>query len=178
MDKLFNELAWFCVRTQPKSEHIAASHLRQLENVEVYAPRMRFRKLTRRGQVWFTEALFPSYIFARFVPMDMHKQVTYARGVSAIVRFGEKLAMIPEETIVDLRQQIGDNDCRVLDQEIREGDTVTITGGTFKGLSTVVTQLLPARERVRVLIEFLGQCREVEVAKSNILTNHSHLLSA
>lgn len=161
--------AWFCVRTQPKSEHIAAGHLRLLDGVEVYCPRLRFRKMTRRGPVWFAEALFPGYLFARFVPMESQKEVAYARGVVAIVRFSEKPVPIPDATIAGLREQMGGEDCKTIDAEVREGDTVTIATGVFKGLATVVTQLLPARERVRVLLEFLGECREVELAKSEVL---------
>jgi transcriptional antiterminator RfaH len=169
--------AWFCVRSQPKSEHIAASHLRQMKGVQVYCPRLRFRKLTRRGPVWFAEALFPGYFFARFVPLVSQKEVTYARGVSGLVHFGGRLATIPDSTIADLRAHMGEEDCRTIDQQLRQGDSVTITGGVFKGLVTVVTQLLPARERVRVLIEFLGGCREVEVAEAEVLPEQNHLLS-
>jgi hypothetical protein len=48
----------------------------------------------------------------------------------------------------------------------------------FMGLATVVTQALPARERVRVLMEFLGQCREVEVSKSDLLPDRAHFLAS
>ena len=45
--------AWFCVRSQPKREHIAAAHLRNLVEVEVFCPRLRIRKATRRGGCYF-----------------------------------------------------------------------------------------------------------------------------
>jgi transcriptional antiterminator RfaH len=169
--------AWYCVRTQPKSEHIAAAHLRKLAGVEVYCPRLRFRKMTRRGPVWFAEALFPGYLFARFAPAESQQEVAGARGVSSLVRFGGDLAALPEGAIEELREQMGTEECRTLDQEVREGAPVRITNGVFKGLSTVVTELRPAQERVRVLIEFLGACREVEVAKANLLPETSHLLA-
>jgi transcriptional antiterminator RfaH len=168
--------AWYCVRTQPKSEHIAAAHLRQLDGVEVYCPRLRFRRMTRRGPVWFAEALFPGYLFARFTPAHSQQEVSGARGVSTLVRFGAGLATLPDEAIEDLRAHMGADECKTIDSELREGDPVTITAGVFKGLSTVVTELRPANERVRVLIEFLGECRHVDVAKSNLLPERSHLL--
>jgi transcription antitermination factor NusG len=59
---------------------------------------------------------------------------------------------------------------------VQAGDTVTITDGIFQGLLTVVTHLLPARERVRVLVDFLGQAREVEVEKNNVLPERPHIL--
>jgi transcriptional antiterminator RfaH len=175
-DPLFTA-AWHCIRTQPKSEHIAAAHLRVLDEVEVYCPRLRFRRMTRRGPVWFAEALFPGYLFARFVPAGSQQEVAGARGVSTLVRFGGEPATLPDEAIAEMRAQMGEEECRTLDCELREGGQVTITAGVFMGLTTVVTELRPAQERVRVLMEFLGECREVEVAKSNLLPELTHLLA-
>ena len=50
---------WFCVRCQTKREHIAAGHLRELLGVEVFCPRLRYRKATRRGKIWWMEPMFP-----------------------------------------------------------------------------------------------------------------------
>jgi transcriptional antiterminator RfaH len=169
---------WYCLRTQPKSEHIAAGHLRVIAGIEVYCPRLRFRRMTRRGPVWFSEAVFPGYLFAKFVPFDHLKEVTYSAGVSGVLKFGDRLATVADEVIEDLRNYTGPEECRVIDAEVKEGDTVTITGGVFQGLSTVVTQLVPARERVRVLVEFLGQTRQVEVSKSELLPDRDHPLKA
>lgn len=177
MTDLLNEPGWFCIRTQPKSEHIAAGHLRLMAGVEVYCPRLRFRRATRRGPVWFSEALFPGYLFARFVPMASQKEIACTRAVSTIVRFGGAPARIPDAGIAELRAHMGEEDCKTLDAVLREGDAVTITAGVFQGLATVVTQLLPARERVRVLVEFLGECREVELEKRDLLPERTHLLS-
>ena len=177
MTDILNQPAWYCVRTLPKSEHIAAAHLRLIPGVEIYCPRLRFRRPTPRGPVWFSEALFPGYLFARFVPLASQKEIACTRAVSTIVRFGGQPARIPESSIAELRAHMGDEDCKTLDAIVREGDAVTITRGVFQGLATVVTQLLPAGERVRVLVEFLGGCREVEVEKRDILPERTHLLS-
>jgi len=53
--------SWFCLGAQPKREHIAAACLRQISEVEVFCPRVRFRKSTNRGPVWFIESMFPGY---------------------------------------------------------------------------------------------------------------------
>jgi transcription elongation factor/antiterminator RfaH len=176
-EPLFTTAAWHCIRTQPKSEHIAAAHLRLLNEVEVFCPRLRFRRMTRRGPVWFAEALFPGYLFARFTRAVSQHVVAAARGVSSLVRFGGEPATLPDESIEELRAQVGEEECRTIDAEVREGDQVTITSGVFMGLRTVVTELRPARERVRVLMEFLGECREVEVSKENLLPERTHLLA-
>ncbi len=97
------EPAWYCLRSQPKHEHIAAAHLRLLEGVTVFCPRIRFKRPTRQGLVWVTEAMFPGYLFARFELAEMHRQVRYAHGVSGIVRFADQYPTIEEEALAQLR---------------------------------------------------------------------------
>ena len=82
------DLNWFCLRSQTKHEHIAAAHLAQLPKLEVYLPRIRFKRSTRMGPAWFTEALFPSYLFARFDLLSSVRRVHHARGVTGVVHFG------------------------------------------------------------------------------------------
>src|SRR5438477_11520736 len=40
---------WFCLRAQTKREHLAAIGLRKQYQITCFAPRLRMRKLTRRG---------------------------------------------------------------------------------------------------------------------------------
>jgi transcriptional antiterminator RfaH len=163
-------LQWYCVRSKPKHEHIAAAHLRSLEKVEVYCPRLRSRRMTRKGPAWFTEAFFPGYLFARFDSSFRRKAVLYAQGVSGIVQFGGDLAVVPQEIIEELKNSVSDLGVHVIDDpEIRGGDSVVVTRGIFKGIRTLVTQSMPSAQRVRILLEILGECREVVVSKSDLL---------
>ena len=41
------EARWYCLRTKPKHEHIAAAHVRLCEGVEVYCPRVRIQRHKR-----------------------------------------------------------------------------------------------------------------------------------
>jgi transcription antitermination factor NusG len=50
---------------------------------------------------------------------------------------------------------------------------VNIAGGAFMGLESVVTRLMSGKERVRVLIEFLGRQVEVELGKELLVQNES-----
>jgi len=40
------DLNWICPRTHPKREHTAAAQVRLIREVEVYAPRLRYGKIT------------------------------------------------------------------------------------------------------------------------------------
>ena len=62
---------WFCLRAQPKHEHIAAAHLQKVSEVEVFLPRVRFQRATRQGMAWVTEALFPNYFFSRSINFQL-----------------------------------------------------------------------------------------------------------
>src|SRR5260370_34982393 len=93
--------SWFCLRAQPKREHIAAACLRQISEVEVFCPRVRFRKSTKRGPVWFIESMFPGYLFARFDYGTLHRQIRERPGVSGFVQFGELLPLLPHSPLHD-----------------------------------------------------------------------------
>ena len=155
--------AWFCLRTQPKHEHIAAAHLKKELEIEVYLPRIQFKRASRKGPISFTEALFPGYLFARFEPVACARKVAYAQGVREIVRFGGHWPVIPAEIIEDLRRIVGAEKVHVIPDDFAPGETVVVAGGAFHNLRGVVTRVMPGRERVAVLFDLLGRLSAVEV---------------
>jgi transcription antitermination factor NusG len=163
------EIAWFCVRTQLKHEHIATANLRLLPQLEVFNPRIRYRRSTRRGPVWFTESLFPSYIFARFNWREQLRLVYHSSGVAAVVHFGTRWPTIPDAAVELLKSQVGEEELRVVRGEPEVGEQVQISGGAFHGLEGIVTRLLPSRMRVAILLEFLGRQSMVEVALNQVV---------
>lgn len=155
--------AWFCLRSKKKSEHLAAGNLRQLEEVEAFCPRLRLLRPTRVGRRWFVEALFPGYLFARFLPGPSLRAVRHSHGVTGIVEFGGQASIVPDAQIEALRALVDADGVRQVEDTLQAGDNAEILAGPLRGLEAVVTHILPARERVRLLIEFLGSLREVEV---------------
>ena len=166
---LADDAVWFCLRAEPKREHLAATALRRRFGIGCLSPRLRFRKLTQRGPVWFVEAMFPGYLFAKFVYSTQHRSVESSHGVRGIVRFGQHLATLPEDTVVALQSKAGVEEIVVMDCSPKIGQPVQLIEGPFQGLEVVVTQLLPARERIRVLLEFLGRSLEMEVPAEKVL---------
>jgi transcription antitermination factor NusG len=69
----------------------------------------------------------------------------------------------------ELQDYVGDQEVKVMDYQPSPGDYVKIGEGPFVGLEAVVVSILPARARVRVLMEFLGRKIETEVEPGNIL---------
>jgi transcriptional antiterminator RfaH len=160
---------WFCLRTQPKHEHIAAANLVADAGVEVFLPRVRFRRRTRTGPQWVTEALFPSYLFACFELSASLRQVQHVRGVRGVVHFGLGWPTVPAEVIGELRLVVGEPAVRVLPDEFVPGEEVQVVAGAFAGLEAVVSRYLPARQRVAVLLEFLGRQTLVELPQATVV---------
>lgn len=148
---------WYCLRTRRKQEHVAAAHVRILGDVAVFCPRIRFRRATKTGAIWVTEALFPGYFFAHFSLREMLPLVRSAHGVSTVVRFGEFYPEVADSIIEELRVETED---RVIGESVpplAPGDRVRLVVGALAGLEAVVTHVLPGNERVRLLLEFLGR---------------------
>jgi transcriptional antiterminator RfaH len=169
---------WFCLKTQPKHEHIAAAHVRLMKDVEVFAPRIRFQRATTQGVRWFEEAMFPGYLFARFNFTERHREIRYAAGVSAILQFGSSYARVDEGVIHGLREYTDDKCVAVVQNEVKEGSSVKIVEGALRGLEAVVTQVLSGRERIRVLVNFFGREITAEVQKPSVLPPKRHALAA
>jgi transcriptional antiterminator RfaH len=168
-------LRWYCVRSQPKHEKIAADHLRMLE-VEVFSPRIRYKRSTKRGPAWVTESLFPNYLFARFDLKSSLSKVTYATGVSGVVHFGHVWPAIDDDTIADLQRTFANDSIHHVPDEFEPGEEVGISGGAFHGLKAVIARPLSGKDRVCVLLDFLGRQTEVEVDRQVLVKTEVHPL--
>lgn len=162
-------VAWFCLRSQPKHEHIAAGHLAQMDGVEAFNPRIRFKRATVHGPAVVTESLFPNYLFARFDWEKSLARVNFAPGVSGVVHFGSQWPIVPDRVIEELRASLGQDDLHEVTAELVPGDNVDISGSPFHGLQAVVQRVMPGRQRVMVLLEFMGRQSTVEVPVNAII---------
>lgn len=162
-DNYNSKVAWFCLRSQPKHEHIATAHLRRQGKIDVFFPQIRFKRTTRTGSAWVTEALFPSYLFARFDWVDSLRRVHHSPGVSDVVHFGWHWPVIPNEVIEEIRNCLGNNEVHVIPPDVLPGDAVQIAGGCMHGLHAIVTQVMPGGKRVAILLDFLGRQTRVKL---------------
>lgn len=171
------EANWYCLKTKPRTERITAQLLRIDAKVEVFCPLVRFERARSSGKLWVTEAMFPGYIFARFAYFSQHRQARATRGVMTIVGFGGNPTAVPGEIIEELRSSVQDQETIVIKPAVDAGTEVTVVGGPFAGLRAVVSRVMPARERVAVLLEVLGMEREVEVGVETIIPDLEHPLA-
>ena len=172
------ELRWFCVKTKPRNESAARRMLMRDVGIEVFCPMLRFERVRRSGKVKVTEAMFPGYVFAKFNYRAQHRHVAGTHGVSTIVRFGGIPSIVPDDVVAELRASVVDQETIEIPTNIQVGEEVQLVEGPFSGIRALVTQVLPAQERVKVLLEILGMEREVEVETSRVLPKISHPLAA
>jgi len=173
-----HELLWYCVKTRPKQEGIATLLLRSELGLEVFCPKIRFKRARSTGIAWVNEAMFPGYIFARFVYPELYRRIAATSGVTKTLSFGNKPAVLEESIITDLRRHVADGETVEITCEIKEGEEIRVIEGPFLGVRALVTRILPARERVAILLNMLGQEREIEVSTTAVLPDMRHPLTA
>ena len=160
---------WCCIRSHPKREHIAAAQLSCIPGVEVFNPQLRLERRTRRGRMCCTESLFVNYLFARFVPEITLEKVRYTPSVKTVVQFGDEVATVPDLVIEDLRRTVAENADTVFTDTPRAGEEVEVFDGPFQGEKGIVARVLPARERVELLLDVMGRRLSAEVNLSSLI---------
>jgi transcriptional antiterminator RfaH len=168
---------WFCIKTKPRQESAAKRSLIRDVGLEVFCPMLRFERARRSGKVKVTEAMFPGYIFAHFGYREKYRHVAASIGVSHIVKFGGVASIVSDSIIHELRAAVVDEETVEIKSSIEPGQEVKLLQGPFAGIRAVVTQVMPAQQRVKVLLELLGMEREVLVDEGGVLPDVAHPLA-
>ena len=153
---------WYCVRARPKKERMAAETLSSQHGLEVFCPQIRFQRRTVRGPVWFQEAMFPGYLFARFDLFEMKRAVSYSAGILNIPMFGGRIVPVPDSVIESLQSDLDEESVAEAVEPLEVGDETLIAEGSMQGLRVKVIKLMPAQQRVGVLMELMGTLVEAE----------------
>jgi transcription antitermination factor NusG len=171
IDPSFAAPAWLLVRAKPKQERLVLDTLAG-RDLEAYCPRVVAPRMhTRAPRV--PMPLFPGYIFARCVPRDRFAAANYCPGAIGVVRFGGELAAVEEEFIALLREREGDRGYLVIGdarRQPRAGMKARIVKGPLAGFEGIVQRYMPARDRVRMLLQMVRAVRVVEVDAAHIQT--------
>lgn len=166
---------WYCARTQPKHEHIAAANLSKQLGLDIFHPRLRLERATRRGVVRVVEPLFPCYIFVRCRLEERINDIRYVSGISSLVHFGTKIPVVPAHVVDELRQCFESEEPIAVQDPLRVGAEVTVAEGSLLGSRGIVVRLLPAKQRVQILLDFLGRTTLTEVDRKSLLVEAGRL---
>jgi len=151
---------WYVVQTKRHREQFAHASLRDI-GIPSYLPRI--VQWPRPAVGSEIAPMFPGYLFVQAAFPDDFYRVAWTPGVKAFVTFGGLPTPIAPEAIDFLRSREGPDGIIRCGSGLSEACEVRIIRGPFQGLTAIVTQRLPARERVRVLMDLLRRDTPVEL---------------
>lgn len=152
---------WYVVHCRSTREKQAAATLQNTCGLSVYIPEIR-----RRAQDDECYPLFPCYVFAR-INLHILTRETIRRmpGIINLVSFDGEPQAIPATLIEEMAERIEIINERggVLDHRFAIGDPVRLKRGPLRGLDGIFQGPVEPSERVRILIDFMGNLNRVEV---------------
>jgi transcriptional antiterminator RfaH len=153
---------WYVANCKHPKESQAAAALEERLGLRVYLPEVgRYM----RGQVR-QAPFFPGYLF---VQADLRvvalSRINSLPGVLRLVAFGDLPQPVPEAVVDEIRRRVAELNASngKIAHDFRPGDTIVLKRGPFQRLEAIFLGPTAPRERVRVLIEFLGGLRPLEV---------------
>jgi transcription antitermination factor NusG len=88
-----------------------------------------------------------------------------------MVELGDR-RVIPESVIDELKASIPVGILEAPDLSVVEGAEIEFVAGSLKGLNGKVLAQLPAKNRIQILLEFLGREITVEANPDDVLLAH------
>jgi transcriptional antiterminator RfaH len=164
---------WAVVNTHPHREPIAREHLGR-QGFEVYCPMMRRRRTHARRVENVLRPLFPGYVFVHLEPEQTGwRPILSTVGVRALVRFGDRLALLDEPFIRSLREREVDGvivrrPCLRPTSPYRVGQQVRLDGGAFDGVVATILSL-DEKDRLVVLMDFLQRGVQARVTADQVI---------
>jgi transcriptional antiterminator RfaH len=113
--------------------------------------------------------MFPGYLFARFDYMMFNRRIRQRPGVTGFVQFGDRLALLPDLLVTEIKDRTGEEEIVEVNQTLAPGQTVEVTQGPFQGLEAVVTRVITAKDRVEILIQWMGRTLQAEAKAADLL---------
>ena len=159
---------WYLIHTKPRQEAVAESNLhRQL--FPVYLPRIRQVRERRGRRRTSVEPLFPRYLFIELdTENDNWAPIRSTLGVSNLVRFGDRPAVVPTPLVEGLRRYDDEYGVqRIQVEELAPGSRVRISEGALKGYEGIYLAR-NSRDRVTVLLDIVGRETRLFIDPANL----------
>ena len=161
--------AWYCARTKPKHEHIAAANLRKNLNLEVFHPRLRMERATRRGVMRVSEPLFPCYIFFRCFIEEKLGEIQHTSGISTVVHFARRIPKIADAVIEELKECFEGEETLTVEDRLSPGDEVVVVDGAFAECAPLSCASCRLESAFRCCLMFWGVPRRRKLMKTRSL---------
>ena len=162
-----DDAPWFVAQLKPNCVQIARRNLER-QNFTCFLPLERYGRRYSRRIVESTRPFFGGYIFVGASELcSTPAAIQSTRGVSQLVKFGDRPALIRPEIIKGLYNACDENECISSCDELPADTAVEITQGAFSSLVGRVSRSAPA-DRVWVLLEIMG-------TQSRTLLDRAHI---
>jgi len=129
---------WIAVYTKPRHEKTVLNQFEE-KGIESYLPLIREKRRWSDRMKWVETPIFKSYIFANIELKD-NLSVLQTQGVHNIVKFQNKIAVIPEDQINNLRKMIEGGFDPLPSDYFVIGDEVEVVDGPLRGMTGTVSR--------------------------------------
>ena len=135
-----------------------------IQKFNYYLPKITTRKFNSKIK---NELLFPGYIFVN-TNFENYSTLKYTMGIKKIIKFGDNIPFISDEEIKMIQLAEETSKIYPVASEIQIGQDVMIAKGSLAGNYVKVCSL-PSKERVGILLSFLGSIRSVTVSQKDLI---------
>ncbi len=155
--------SWYLIYCKPQQERIARDNLER-QGYVVYLPLAPVRRRRKGRTMRIVDPIFPRYLFIYLSDQtDDWGPIRSTIGVSALVRFGQIPAKIPDNLIQGLRaREDSDGIQEIPEQGFKPGDKVRIAEGIMEGFEAIF-QSHKSHERVILLLKIAENTAKIEI---------------
>jgi transcription antitermination factor NusG len=133
------------------------------QKFDFFLPKITVKKNSKSKE----EALFPGYIFIN-TSFENYSSLKYTIGIKNILKFGDKISCISNEEIKSIQSVQDESKINPISTSIKIGQDAFIASGSFKG-SIVKICSLHSKERVGILLSFLGSVRRITIPEKDLV---------
>lgn len=156
---------WIAVYTKSRHEQIVINELSK-KDIESFCPMFKERRQWSDRKKWVHFPLFRSYVFAR-IHLKENIFVLQTIGVNKIVKFQNKISIIPDQVINDIKNIVdGGYKIQQVDYFIK-GDEVSVVSGPLKGVNGII-QDLKGDSRLIMKVEAIRQAFSIEISSEQL----------
>ena len=134
------------------------------QKFDYYLPKITTKKINSNPKV---EVLFPGYIFIN-TSFENYSALKYTAGIRKIIKFGDNISCISDEEIEAMQMAEETSKIDPVVSQIKIGQDVIIAKGSLAGSIAKVCSL-SSKERVGILLSFLGSMRRVIIPKKDLI---------
>ena len=134
------------------------------QKFDYYLPKITTKKINSNPK---EEILFPGYIFIN-ISFINYSALKYTMGIKNIIKFGDNISCISNDEIEAMQMAEERSKIYPVTPQIQIGQDAMIAKGSLAG-SVVKVCSLPSKERVGILLSFLGSLRRVTIPEKDLI---------